>query len=109
MTRATRAAAALLGLLAWAGPVAARGGAADDAPRRTVRRALSDDMILGKVKAKLASADNVPAHRIDVKVRRGVVTLTGVVESSEQIKGAVAAAETIKGVKEVKNNLFIAR
>ena len=61
----------------------------------------SDTWITSKVKSELASTDGVKSMDIDVKTVNGVVTLTGVLATDIAVKKATAAAESVKGVKEV--------
>ena len=61
----------------------------------------ADTWITTKVKSELATTDGVKSMDIDVKTVNGVVTLTGVLGSDIAVKKAVAAAHSIKGVKDV--------
>ncbi|HLR87916.1 MAG TPA: BON domain-containing protein [Wenzhouxiangella sp.] len=64
-------------------------------------RAMSDTWITTKVKAELATTRNVSSTRISVNTKDGTVALTGVVSTDDEVERAVAAAEGVKGVKEV--------
>lgn len=50
---------------------------------RTLGRQLDDTNLAIRVKAALGSEESVPARRIDVDVVRGIVHLSGFVESEE--------------------------
>jgi hyperosmotically inducible protein len=65
---------------------------------------VTDTWITTKVKAELATTDGVKSNDITVKTVDGVVTLTGVVGTSLAEKKAVAAAQSIKGVKKVDHS-----
>lgn len=62
---------------------------------------VTDTWITTKVKTELATTDGVKSMEIDVKTVDGVVTLTGVLATDTAVKKAVAAAESVKGVKRV--------
>jgi hyperosmotically inducible protein len=64
----------------------------------------SDGWITTKVKAELATTDGVKSNDIDVKTNGGVVTLTGVLPTPLAVKKAIAAAESIQGVKKVDHS-----
>jgi hyperosmotically inducible protein len=65
---------------------------------------VTDTWITTKVKTELATTDGVKSTNIDVKTIDGVVTLTGVLGTPLAVKKAVAAAESIKGVKKVDHS-----
>jgi hyperosmotically inducible protein len=77
--------------------------AADEAKMNS-DQPVTDTWITTKVKAELATTDGVKSTDIDVKTIDGVVTLTGVLGNSLAVKKAVAAAESIKGVKKVDHS-----
>jgi len=62
---------------------------------------VTDTWITTKVKTELATTDGVKSTDISVKTIDGTVTLTGVVATDIAAKKAVAAAESVKGVKRV--------
>jgi hyperosmotically inducible protein len=65
---------------------------------------VTDSWITTKVKAELATTDGVKSTDVSVKTVDGVVTLTGVLGTPLAVKKAVAAAESIKGVKKVDHD-----
>ena len=65
---------------------------------------VTDTWITTKVKSTLATTDGVKSMDIDVKTVDGMVTLTGVLDSQISVKKAVAAAQSIKGVKKVDHS-----
>ena len=77
--------------------------AADEAKMNS-DQPVTDTWITTKVKAELATTDGVKSTDIDVKTIDGVVTLTGVLGTPLAVKKAVAAAESIKGVKKVNHS-----
>lgn len=79
--------------------------AAQDAPNAdrssTAGEAVSDAWITTKVKSELATTKGVKSMDVSVDTNHGVVTLTGVLSSDIAVKKAVAAAKSVKGVKQV--------
>lgn len=65
---------------------------------------VTDTWITTKVKTELATTDGVKSMEVDVKTVDGVVTLTGVLATDVAVKKAVAAAESVKGVKRVDSS-----
>jgi hyperosmotically inducible protein len=65
---------------------------------------VNDTWITTKVKAELATTDGVKSNDVDVKTVNGVVTLTGMLPTEVAVKKAVAAAESIQGVKKVDHS-----
>jgi hyperosmotically inducible protein len=74
---------------------------------RSVGTQLDDAVITAKVKAKLIEDPITKARKIDVDTVNGVVTLTGLVDSEEEIKRAIQIASSVTGVKKVVNNLRV--
>jgi osmotically-inducible protein OsmY len=66
---------------------------------------ISDDMIYDNVRIKLASDTIVKGGALNVDVKQGVVTLGGMVENTRQKDRAAKLAKSVKGVKQVINNL----
>ena len=60
---------------------------------------ISDDAISDYVRLKLASDPDVKGGALEVDVKEGVVTLTGVVETQHQKDKATKLAKKVKGVK----------
>jgi hyperosmotically inducible protein len=65
-----------------------------------------DGWITTKVKTELTSAGIDPLH-VHVDTDRGVVTLSGEVESAAEAHKAVSAARVVKGVAGVQDHLFV--
>ncbi|MFN3504998.1 MAG: BON domain-containing protein [Caldimicrobium sp.] len=74
---------------------------------RTIGTQVDDAVITTKIKVKLLEDPITKARKIDVDTVNGIVTLTGLVESQEEINRAVAIANSTPGVKKVVNNLKI--
>ena len=69
----------------------------------------SDDTIYDNVRRKLASDPLVKGGGLNVDVKQGVVTLTGVVEQDKQKERAAKLTKKVSGVKSVTNELQVAR
>jgi len=68
-------------------------------------KVISDDMIYDNVRIKLASDTIVKGGALNVDVKQGIVTLGGMVENNRQKDRAAKLAKSVKGVKQVINNL----
>ena len=84
----------------WTGPYAGRGP-------KNYRR--SDDRILEDVCERLMEHPSIDASDIEVTVDSGDVTLTGTVESRAVKHLTEVMTETVNGVKDVHNQLRVAR
>jgi hyperosmotically inducible periplasmic protein len=71
------------------------------------QKQVSDDAIYDNVRIKLASDSEVKGGDLQVDVKQGVVTLSGGVESQRVKDKAGKLAKSVKGVKQVVNNLAI--
>jgi hyperosmotically inducible protein len=90
---------------------AAVSGCASDAPpenRRTTGEFTSDSALTAKVKSAIATDVGArTAAAINIETYRGVVQLTGFVDSREQAAKAEGAAKKVEGVRSVKNDVRI--
>jgi osmotically-inducible protein OsmY len=80
------------------------------APTRTRESAgevVDDSVITAKVKAALVKEPDTKAYQIKVDTFRGIVQLSGFVDSSQARSKAIDVARTVDGVKEVKNSLEV--
>ena len=68
---------------------------------------VTDDMIHDQVGMKLANDPDVKGGGLQIEVKQGVVTLTGVVENTKQKDKASRLAKKVKGVKQVVNNITL--
>ena len=93
--------------------LAGLGGCASS-EERTARRStgeFTDDAALtAKVKTAIATdAGAKTAAAVNVETYRGVVQLTGFVDSDDQVTRAVSAAKKVQGVRSVKNDIRLKR
>lgn len=79
-----------------------------DAATEEAKRAGGDAAMTAKVKAALANDVGLKTLNIDVDSNSGVVTLKGQVDSVDTKKRAQEAAQAVKGVTWVQNQLSIA-
>jgi hyperosmotically inducible protein len=68
---------------------------------------VDDSVITTKVKSLLASDDFLKSFQITVETYKGIVQLSGFVDSQKAIDKAGEIASGVKGVKSVKNNLNV--
>jgi osmotically-inducible protein OsmY len=68
---------------------------------------VDDSVITTKVKSLLANDDFLKSFQISVETYKGVVQLSGFVNSQEAIDKAGKIADSVKGVQSVKNDLII--
>lgn len=68
---------------------------------------VDDAAITARVKTALAKADSVDWTAINVETYRGVVSLSGFVDSLEMANRAVAAAQQVDGVKSVMHDMRV--
>jgi osmotically-inducible protein OsmY len=68
---------------------------------------VDDSVITTKVKAELANDDFLKSFQISVETYKGIVQLSGFVDSQETINKAGQIAGGVKGVKSVRNNLIV--
>lgn len=72
------------------------------------KRIVSDTAITARVKAALFAEKNLSAMDVNIETKNGVVQLAGFVDSADQQERAAKVAQTVEGVKEVKNDLRLA-
>lgn len=64
-----------------------------------------DSVITSKVKAAILNEPSLSSAEINVETYKGVVQLSGFVNSNADIATAAALARTVGGVKSVKNDM----
>jgi hyperosmotically inducible protein len=78
-----------------------------DMTGKTAGENLDDATITASVKAKLVAEQAANLTRVDVDTNKGIVQLSGVVESAERKAQAEQLALQVEGVKSVTNNLQV--
>ena len=74
---------------------------------QTTGGAIDDSSITAKVKTALIESDDTKAGDIKVETRGGVVQLSGFVANEAQKAAATKVAQSVTGVKSVKNGLSV--
>jgi hypothetical protein len=68
---------------------------------------VDDSVITTKVKSLLANDDFFKSFQISVETYKGIVQLSGFVNSQKAVDKAGEIARSVQGVKSVKNNLIV--
>ena len=92
---------ASLGLVSFAG------GCASTSTRESTGEFVDDSSITLKVKAAFVKDPVVKAIDVTVETFKGVVQLSGFVNTSGEKAQAGRVAATVKGVTDVKNNIIV--
>ncbi len=105
----TLACLAFAGVLAIAeeSPADEQSAQAANSGTETVIEKIDDGAVTGKVKAALIANPDTKAYQINVDTLQGVVHLQGAVDNPKAKAAAATVAMSVKGVKEVKNDLTI--
>ncbi|HEU0224820.1 MAG TPA: BON domain-containing protein [Steroidobacteraceae bacterium] len=74
---------------------------------RSAGVAVDDALLTAKVKAALIQSPDTKAHQISVNTERGVVQLSGFVDSATAKAAATTVALSVTGVRDVDNALAI--
>jgi len=82
-------------------------GCASTQKRESTGEFIDDSVITTKVKAALFDELTLRSFKIEVKTYRGVVQLSGFVDSQDSVRKAGDVARGIKGVASVSNDLII--
>lgn len=82
-------------------------GCAGSATDESTGEYIDDTVITTKVKAALVEDSTVKSREVSVETFKGVVQLSGFVESRDAMNRAVEIARGIDGVSSVKNNMTI--
>jgi osmotically-inducible protein OsmY len=75
--------------------------------RETAGETVDDSVITAKVKTALVDDPTTKARQISVETYRGVVQLSGFVDSSVEKSRASEVAKKVAGVKDVRNSLEV--
>lgn len=75
--------------------------------RQTAGRFIDDSVITSGVEAEMTNDPVLKTLRIDVESFRGVVLLSGFVDSSQTAGRAVKLANSVNGVNAVKNSIVV--
>lgn len=76
-------------------------------PQATAGQVIDDATVTASVKARLAEDSTTKAHQVNVETQKGVVQLTGFVDSAAARARAGELARAVDGVAVVRNDLEI--
>jgi osmotically-inducible protein OsmY len=93
--------------LACIGVITAFLGCAATQKRESTGQYVDDTAITSKVKAALVGDSGLKTLHINVKTNQGVVQLSGIVDSAENVTKAGEVAGSVAGVTAVKNDLVV--
>ncbi|MFH2066235.1 MAG: BON domain-containing protein [Pseudomonadota bacterium] len=82
-------------------------GCAGTQNRESTGEYIDDSVITSKVKAEILKDPDLKVLQINVESFKGVVQLSGFVDSQQAVARAVELAKSVKGVSSVKNSLVI--
>ena len=68
---------------------------------------IDDSVITSKIKSLIAQDDFLKSFQISVETYKGVVQLSGFVDSQKIVEIADQTARSVKGVRSVKNSLRV--
>ena len=97
----------IIGYLALLVLVAAFVGCASTRTHESTGQYVDDSTITTKVKALLAEDNFLKSFQIGVETYKGVVQLSGFVNSQQAVDKASEITRSVKGVTDVKNNLIV--
>jgi osmotically-inducible protein OsmY len=97
----------LIGYLVLLMLVAALAACASTRTHESTGEYVDDSVITTKVKALLAEDDFLKSFQIGVETYKGVVQLSGFVNSQNLVDKAAEITMSVKGVRSVKNNLIV--
>lgn len=80
-------------------------GCASTAKQEGAGEYVDDSIITTKVKAAVLNDPTLKSAEINVETFKGVVQLSGFVNSAEDIQKAISVAAGVKGVTSVKNDM----
>ncbi|NCC04228.1 MAG: BON domain-containing protein [Proteobacteria bacterium] len=75
--------------------------------RESTGQYVDDSTITAKIKAEIFKEDSLKTLQITVVTYKGIVQLSGFVDSAKNVKKAGDIARSVDGVKSVKNDLVV--
>jgi len=82
-------------------------GCAGGATHESTGEFLDDSVLTTKVKTSILGDSRLKSLQITVETFKGIVQLSGFVDSAAAATRAVELARTVKGVKSVNNSLIV--
>jgi len=87
--------------------IAVIGGCAGSRTQESTGEYFDDSTITAKVKAEILGDPSLKVFQINVETFKGVVQLSGFVDSAQGASRAAVVASRVSGVKSVRNNLIV--
>ncbi len=94
-------------LLVCFGLITAFLGCAATQKQESTGQYVDDSVITAKVKTAIFNEDSLKMLQINVKTFKGIVQLSGFVDSAQSAKKAGEVARSVEHVTEVKNDLIV--
>jgi osmotically-inducible protein OsmY len=82
-------------------------GCAGTSTRESTGEYIDDTTITSKVKAEIFNDPMLKVLQINVESYKGIVQLSGFVDSKHAVERAAEVARSVDGVKDVKNSLVV--
>jgi osmotically-inducible protein OsmY len=82
-------------------------GCAASSQKESTGEYFDDSYITTKVKTAILNEPGLKSSEINVETFKGVVQLSGFVNSQSDIDRAIVVARSVKGVKSVKNDMHL--
>ena len=82
-------------------------GCASTAKSEGTGEYVDDTVITAKVKTAILGESTLKSTEINVETFKGIVQLSGFVNSQSDVNRAVVVAKNVKGVKSVKNDMRV--
>jgi osmotically-inducible protein OsmY len=87
--------------------IASLAGCASTPTQSSTGEYVDDSVITTKVKSLLAADDFLKSFQIGVETYKGVVQLSGFVNSQKAVDKAIEITRSVQGVKSIKNDLIV--
>lgn len=97
----------ILQVLVCIGLITAFLGCAATQKHESTGQYVDDSVITTKVKAAIFNEETLKTMQINVETYKGVVQLSGFVDSAQSVKKAGDVARSVENVKDVKNDLVV--
>ena len=97
----------IIKLIAITGALAMVGACSSTRTQQSTGEVIDDSVLTSKVKVALIDDPITKAHQINVETQKGVVQLTGFVDSTAAKTRAGELARSVDGVATVRNDLEI--
>lgn len=82
-------------------------GCAVTGQQPSIGQIIDDSVVTAKVKAAIFDDPNLESLQISVETFKGIVQLSGFVDSSDALRRAAEITRGVEGVKDVRNNLIL--